>query len=460
LLLQPKTDETSSFICRMKREVEIGKPDARAREEFRKDQEPLIRWRVSIILLIGALLVPFFGALDYILYPKRFIPFISYRLIASLTCLVLFLINFRWNLGFKSFRLGILGFYVVGITIIAMIIQTGGYGTPYYAGLNLVFLTFCTVLTVRTSLLVLHSFILYAAYVASVILFSRSGQLGLFLANNMFVAGTIVIILVASLVNHRLRWREFLLRKELEAAQVELVRKERFAALGQLIATVSHEIRNPLGTVRTSLFSIGERVRDKGLGVERAIERAERNIIRCDRIIDELLGYSRDRMLDLQSTVLDDWLEDLLDEQKMPDGIVLEKDLQSGAVLEFDRESLRRGVLNIVSNAYQAVLEAAGGNRTDSSGQPGGRVRVETRSTGERAEILVIDTGKGIAPEEMEKVFQPLYSTKGFGVGLGLPIVKQIMEKHGGGIEIHNHHEQGVIVTLWLPMRKRDRVFS
>jgi signal transduction histidine kinase len=133
----------------------------------------------------------------------------------------------------------------------------------------------------------------------------------------------------------------------------------------------------------------------------------------------------------------------------------LERNLASGAVLEFDKERLRRSVLNVISNACQAMVESAKGEGlSESDRRPNGRLRVGTRIAEERAEIVVNDSGGGIPVEELGRVFQPLYSTKGFGVGLGLTIVKRIMERHGGGVEIESSPQAGTTVILWLPIKR------
>ncbi len=140
--------------------------------------------------------------------------------------------------------------------------------------------------------------------------------------------------------------------KELKAAQSELVRKERLAALGQLTATVAHEIRNPLGTVQTSVFSIGDAIERKEMErVGRALNLAERNIRRCDGIITELLDFTRQKGLNPATMDIDVWLEDLLNEQKIPEGIECRRAINAGILVPFDSEYLRRAVINVVTNA-------------------------------------------------------------------------------------------------------------
>ncbi len=232
--------------------------------------------------------------------------------------------------------------------------------------------------------------------------------------------------------------------RELKEAQAELIRKERLSALGQLTATVAHEIRNPLGTVRTAVFAIGDAIERDEMGrLERARQLAERNIVRCDRIITELLDYTRERALNLEPTRVDEWLDALLDEQAIPGDIVCEKELSAGAEVPIDREHLRRAVINVVENAVDALQE---------EGRIGNELTVSSHVVGNRLEIRVSDTGPGIPADVMEKIFEPLFSTKTYGVGLGLPIVKNIMEQHGGGVEIQSEVARGTIIVLWLPV--------
>ena len=130
--------------------------------------------------------------------------------------------------------------------------------------------------------------------------------------------------------------------RELEKAQEELINKERLTVLGQLTATVSHEIRNPLGTVRNAVFSIGEAVKQNETDrVNRSLKLAERNIKRCDRIINELLDFTRERKINCELTNIDSWLESVLDEQEIPEGIECVRDLNTNIDLPIDRELLR-----------------------------------------------------------------------------------------------------------------------
>jgi PAS domain S-box-containing protein len=234
-------------------------------------------------------------------------------------------------------------------------------------------------------------------------------------------------------------------RKRLEQ---ELLHQERLATLGKLTATVSHELRNPLGVIRTSAFGLGQELKKTTSRARRSLERIERSVIRCDRIIDEILDFTRIQDIELGSTPLDAWLEETLNEQTLPSDVILRSDSgMPGRVVPLDRDRFRRAIVNVFDNACQAMT--GDGMEAVSSEQRVLTVRTQERDG--RAEVIFEDTGPGIPPDVYGRIFEPLFSTKGFGVGLGLPAVQQIMEQHGGGIEIDSEEGRGTRVCLWLP---------
>lgn len=241
----------------------------------------------------------------------------------------------------------------------------------------------------------------------------------------------------------------------LESAQKELVAKERLATLGQLTATVSHELRNPLGAMRISTHVLRTRMDTEDDLQVRAVERVERGIKRCDNIIDELLDYSRIKDLDRTVVSIDEWLAALLDEQDLPGGIVLERDLAlPNTSVPIDSERLRRAVINVFENACQAMTN----NAKTETGDTQSRLRIATRATDDRIEIVIADTGPGIPDEVMAQIFEPLFSTKNFGIGLGLPTAKHIVEQHGGNIEVETEEGRGTSFVLWLPRGDQEAV--
>ena len=214
-----------------------------------------------------------------------------------------------------------------------------------------------------------------------------------------------------------------------------------------MTATVSHELRNPLGVIRASAFILRRGLNPDAPRAARALERVERSVIRCDRIIDELLDITRISELEPEPTALDDWLDGVLEEQALPAGVALHRDFGlPGTAVPFDRDRFRRAVITVFDNACQAML-----GEHVAEAVPGEQVlTVRTQARDGRVEVIFEDQGAGIPAEVYERIFEPLYSTKGFGVGLGLPVVKQIMEQHGGGIEVETEQGRGTTVRLWL----------
>ncbi len=234
----------------------------------------------------------------------------------------------------------------------------------------------------------------------------------------------------------------------LETAQEELVLRERMATLGQITATVSHELRNPLGAMRLALYILEREKVDYSEQGKKALSQLTRNIARCDHIIEELLDYTRIHNLQCQELDFDSWLVQILEEQPIPASIRIEHHLQlEQKLVSFDPNRLRRVVINVYENACQA-LEEVKKKREDTEPL---KLKIKTYSQDMRIWFEFSDNGPGIPEDIILLIFEPLYSTKNFGVGLGLPVVKQIMEKHNGGVEVVSPQGLGTTVKLWLP---------
>jgi len=222
--------------------------------------------------------------------------------------------------------------------------------------------------------------------------------------------------------------------------QSELVRKERLAAFAQLTARMAHELRNPMSAIRNTLFAMKEMAAAKGIDLERPMSRAERSLARCNGIIDDLLDYTRCKEPHFAKCALDPWIAEVLRDQPLPSGVVIEHKLAAGCAVSIDLERMRRVLINLVDNAVEAMTD-------DTSTR---KVTVTTTVAGDQFELVVADTGAGIAPDVLPKVFEPLFSTKNFGTGLGLPIVKQIVEQHGGTVGVTSEIGKGTRVVVRL----------
>ena len=262
--------------------------------------------------------------------------------------------------------------------------------------------------------------------------------------------GKFCLMFVSNDISERKRAEE-----KLKSVQLELLRKERLAVLGQLTGTVAHELRNPLGALVSSMAVIRHKSAAAGLDLKAAFERTDRSVRRCERIITDLLDFARATGIQREPVVLDSWLSDILDEQDIPEAIAVNAGLQTGgATLRFDPDELRRAVINVVDSACQAM---AGGNRTNGTAAAAGELTVTSRVNAGRVEIEITDTGPGIPENILPQVTEPLFSTKSFGTGLGLPTVQRIMGEHGGGLDISSEEGRGARVTLWWPLDDESR---
>jgi signal transduction histidine kinase len=228
------------------------------------------------------------------------------------------------------------------------------------------------------------------------------------------------------------------------AAEAELLQRERLSLLGRLTASLAHELRNPLSTIRNTVHVIGEAALDGGLDIARQMRRVYRTIDRCDAIIGDLLDYAGARDMVPSPIRLDPWLNEVLNDQKVPPSIQVERHLGAGgAVVSIDPDRLRCAIGKIFENALEALVETP-----DLAEQ---RIAVST-AIGDRLEITVTDTGPGIAADILPRVFEPMFSTRSFGTGLGLSTAKQIVENHGGDIVIARGPEGGARIIIRLPV--------
>ena len=232
----------------------------------------------------------------------------------------------------------------------------------------------------------------------------------------------------------------------LRGAHEQLARNERLASLGQLSATVSHELRNPLATIRASMVTIADRTKGKDLKIDGAVERVDRNITRCNRIISELLEYTRDRAPLMSTTDVGIWMTSTVLELTCPRDVDLDIQSDSAVVVEIDTETMRQVVVNLFDNACQAMAASA---------PPSGDRHRLTVSVGRQdadAIITFTDTGLGMTDDVAKHAFEPLYSTKTYGAGLGLPLVNKIVTQHRGKISVSTEPGKGATFEIRLPI--------
>ena len=231
--------------------------------------------------------------------------------------------------------------------------------------------------------------------------------------------------------------------RNLQEAEAAVRRSERLAALGQLSAGLAHELRNPLGTIRASAEMLLKNVPEDG-GVARELAGfISSEVDRTNSLVTRFLEFARPLKLEPQKAELDQAIDRAIAqlERGTPHRDVTIYRNYSPDVLPFafDAELMERVFYNLLLNAAQATA-------------PGGEVTVKTRALGGSVEISVIDRGAGIEAGQLENVFNPFFTTKKDGVGLGLAIVSKIVDLHGGKITVESEPGKGSIFRVFLPV--------
>jgi PAS domain S-box-containing protein len=232
---------------------------------------------------------------------------------------------------------------------------------------------------------------------------------------------------------------------DLKKAQEALLKKERLAAIGQLSGSVAHDIRNPLGSIKNSIYFLNLISNDSTDDqIKKHLNIMEKEILRANDIITDLLNFSRENKPIMVEGQINNVILDSLKGFNIPEKITVETELDSALpMLPFDALQIERVFYNLVTNALQAM--AAGGLLKISSCKSDGNI-----------EVQIQDSGTGISPEALESIFNPLFTTKSKGVGLGLSIVKTFVEKHNGTVEVYSEAGKGTTFTVRLPIIQEE----
>ncbi|HET7826893.1 MAG TPA: GAF domain-containing protein [Anaeromyxobacter sp.] len=228
---------------------------------------------------------------------------------------------------------------------------------------------------------------------------------------------------------------------ELERAQHRLVQRERLAALGELSAVVAHEVRNPLGVIFNSLGSLRRLVRPTG-DAKLLLDIVGEEADRLNRIVGDLLDFARPSTPQLQPERIDAVADEAVGAAlaQKPAAIEVVRELDPGLPpVPVDARLVRQAVLNVAVNAVQAMPR-------------GGRLTLRTRRAGEAVVVEIQDTGAGIPDEVSARIFEPFFTTKASGTGLGLAVVKRIVEGHGGAVSVRNEPGAGAVFALSFPI--------
>lgn len=228
--------------------------------------------------------------------------------------------------------------------------------------------------------------------------------------------------------------------------------QDRLSALGQTVAQVAHDLRTPLATLGTSMALLRSRVDMDSPRVRSIIERVERTLWRCDGIIEDLLDFTRDGELSYVDTDVDAWLAQLVEDAPINFPIVVERRLTlDGLHARIDRARMARAITNVLMNACEALYACERGRKGKRC-----HLTLATHVDREHVVIDVEDDGPGIADEIQAQITRSLFTTKPLGVGLGLAIADDALQRHGGGLSISSEPRHGTLVSLWFPVNGGD----
>jgi PAS domain S-box-containing protein len=227
--------------------------------------------------------------------------------------------------------------------------------------------------------------------------------------------------------------------------QRRLIQRETLASLGEMAAGVAHEIRNPLGGIKMATNLLSSSELDGSLLSQEMARSILRGIAEIEAIINNLLDFTRDTRLERAEyelvRILDPVVAAAAAEGRSRGIAVVYGRVEREVIAAADGQKLRQVFTNVLKNALEAIDPRAGG----------GRVEVNLFADGERATVEVVDNGVGIAPEDRDKIFLPFFTTKPSGTGLGMSIVKKIVDLHGGDIVVDSAPGRGARVRISLP---------
>ena len=277
---------------------------------------------------------------------------------------------------------------------------------------------------------------------------ARLGELEL-----LMIVNCIVGLLMGAVVTERKKAEEEILKlnakleqrveertRDLHDTQEQLVRQEKLAVLGQLAGSVSHELRNPLSVINTSIYYLklaqpkaDEKIKEHHSMIEQEVHNA-------DKIIGDLLDFAREISAEREPVYVAKLVNQTLERFHVPTSIGVVLDLPDDLPDVFaDPRQVEQILGNLVVNACQAM-------GTD------GKLTISAKEKMEIVAIAVKDTGMGITPEDLNKLFEPLFSTKAKGIGLGLAVSRKLAEANSRRIEVESEPGKGSTFTLYIPV--------
>lgn len=223
--------------------------------------------------------------------------------------------------------------------------------------------------------------------------------------------------------------------------QNELVRKEKLAMLGQVAGSVGHELRNPLGVMSNAIYYLQSVLVDADKTTLEYLDIVKNEIIVADRIVGDLLDSVRTKPPHPEPVGVAQLVGRILCKYAIPENVSVKLDIPATLPpLCVDDMQIQQVLRNLISNGVEAMTQ-------------GGALEIQAieNAAARNITIRVCDSGAGIAPGNLDKVFQPLFTTKARGIGLGLVVVNNLTQANGGSIEVHSEIGKGTVFSITLP---------
>jgi signal transduction histidine kinase len=234
---------------------------------------------------------------------------------------------------------------------------------------------------------------------------------------------------------------------ELVETHKRLVTQERIAALGRAAAQVAHEVKNPLAGLLLYSLHLKSKATNFSESETYLVDKIVETINHLINRVEQIMGYARPVSLTLRPGNVSQFVKDILDllkPQLTANKVEVRLSLdQQPAYAMVDESSVRGALMNLILNAIEAMPE-------------GGVLNVAIDRTDEMLRLEITDTGRGIAEEEVKKIFEPFYTTKAQGLGLGMPYAKKIIDQHGGTMSLNSRPGEGATISVTLPTAPKE----
>lgn len=227
---------------------------------------------------------------------------------------------------------------------------------------------------------------------------------------------------------------------ELVLAQHEAIRNEKMAVLGQLASSVGHELRNPLGVMSNIVYYLGATLTDAPPKARHHLSMLKRQIVLAEKIVSDILDFTRVKAPDSKKVAVAPFIDEQIQRVTVPDSVRVERDIDADLPpVHADPMQIGQVLYNVLTNAVQA-MDPVGGVLTVRGKRHNGVVRIE-----------VADQGPGVPAESRDRIFEPLFTTKQRGIGLGLSVSRSLAQANGGDLSVGNQGPPGALFCLDLP---------